>query len=108
MRKQKAIMIGSYATLVLIGGIIGYVVAHSMISLIASTLCALLLLTCSFFIWQDSETAYRIALMLVLSLFLFFGYRFLLTYKLMPAGIMTLISVSLLSYLFVERKQVDF
>ena len=105
--KQKSIVIGCYATLVLIGGVIGYVVAHSLISLIMSSIFAALLLGCSVFIWKGHLTAYHTAMAIVFCLLAFFCYRFLLTNKLVPAGIMALISGALLAYLAAVRKQMS-
>lgn len=103
--KQKSLIIGSYATLILIGGVIGFVVAHSLISLIVSSLFALFLFVCSIFIWKGHSRAFQIAMMTVFCLFLFFSYRFLLTNKLAPAGIMSCISGALFVYLAATRKQ---
>lgn len=103
--KQKAILIGCYAGLILIGGIIGHVVAHSLISLIVSSIFALLLFACSVLTWKGNRLAYQCATVLVFSLFAFFSYRFFLTHKLAPAGIMAMISGCLFIYLLATRKR---
>lgn len=103
--KQKSIVIGCYAGLILIGGIIGHVVAQSLISLIVSSLFAFLLFACSSLTWKGSRLAYHFATALVFCLFAFFVYRLLLTYKLAPAGIMALISGCLFIYLLAARKK---
>jgi uncharacterized membrane protein (UPF0136 family) len=105
--KQKSIVIACYATLVLIGGIIGYVVAHSSVSLIMSGLFAILLYGCSAFVWRGNLMAYNLATSAIFCLLAFFCYRFLLTNKLAPAGIMSLISGGLLVYLVAARKQLS-
>jgi uncharacterized membrane protein (UPF0136 family) len=105
--KQKSIVIGCYATLIFIGGLIGYLVAHSVISLIVSTLFTLLLFGCSIFVWKEHLPAYYTAIATVFCLSAFFCYRFFLTYKLAPAGIMTLISAGLFIYLIAFRKQLS-
>jgi len=102
--KQKAILVGCYALLNLVGGTIGYVVAHSLISLIASSFFALCLLICSLFIGKKQMVAYHIATFLTACLFTFFTYRFLLTYKFIPGGMMALISGILLTYLIRAKK----
>lgn len=105
--KQKAIVIGCYAVLILVGGLIGYLVAHSLMSLVMSSLFACLLLSCCFGIWKGYSPAYDAALVLIFCLFLFFGYRFLITYKLAPSGILALVSAGLLTYLLIARKQIS-
>jgi uncharacterized membrane protein (UPF0136 family) len=105
--KQNSILIGCYASLILVGGMIGYLAAHSMISLIASSLFALLLFFCSVLIWNGYLTAYHSAMGLIFCLLFFFVYRFSLTYKMAPAGIMAIISAVLFLYLAAARKQMS-
>lgn len=105
--KQKAIVIGCYTLLVLIGGLIGFFIAHSLISLIASSVFTLLLLSCSALVWKGHVAAYHTAMGVIFCLFLFFSYRFALTHKLMPAGIMALMSGCLFIYLAITRKQIS-
>lgn len=102
--KQKSIVIGCYATLNILGGIMGYVIAHSLTSLIASGAIACILFICMAFIWKGNQKAYYIATAIVGCLCLFFAYRFSLTYKLAPGGIMALISGGLFFYLMIQRK----
>jgi uncharacterized membrane protein (UPF0136 family) len=103
--KEKAIIIGCYAILILIGGIIGHVVANSLASLIASSLIALILFSCTALIWKGNMAAYHTATVLIASLLAFFTYRFFLTYKLAPGGVMAMISGVLFIYLFMQRKK---
>ncbi len=103
--KQRSIVIGCYALLIFIGGIIGYFVANSLISLIVSSMFALSLMICTALVWKGSLTAYHIATTLTFLLFAFFSYRFFLTYKLAPAGIMAVLSGCLFAYLFATRQR---
>lgn len=103
--KKKSIVIGCYALLILIGGIIGYIVANSLASLIASSVIALILFGCAGLIWKENMIAYQIAITLVACLVAFFTYRFFLSYKLAPGGIMAIISGVLWIYLFTQRKK---
>lgn len=103
--KQKSIIIAIYAALILIGGIIGYVVAGSIMSIIMATLFSVVLFGCSLLVWHGNTMAYTIATSLVFSLLLFFGYRYYLTSKIAPAGIMALISVFLFAYLAITREE---
>lgn len=102
--KTKSIVVGIYAALVFLGGIMGYLIAGSLMSIIMSGVFALLLFICTFLIWNGNQTAYDIALGLLLCLLVFFCYRFLQSYKMMPAGMMTLLTAIVLSYLAVVRK----
>lgn len=102
--KKKAIIIGCYSILILIGGIIGYVIANSLASLIASSLIALILLGCTALVWKGNLVAYHTTTLLTACLLIFFTYRFFLSYKVAPAGIMALISGILLIYLVAQRK----
>lgn len=103
--KQKAIIVGCYAFLILIGGIMGYIIANSLASLIGSSIIALLLSICTAFIWRRNLIAYHLATFITACLLGFFTYRFLLTYKLAPGGIMAIISGILFTYLFIQRKK---
>lgn len=104
--KQKSLLIGCYALFILAGGITGYVLAGSLMSIVVSSLFTLLLLSCCYFISQGSMTAYNFATLLVGCLFFFFAYRFSITFKIAPAGIMTMLSFGLLVNLLISRKRI--
>ncbi len=103
--KKKAVLIGCYASLILIGGIIGYVLANSLASLIASSVITFILFGCAALIWKGNVIAYQTATFVVACLLAFFTYRFFLSYKLAPGGMMALISGVLFIYLFMQRKK---
>lgn len=103
--KLKSLIVASYAALILIGGIIGYLVAGSFISIIVSAIFAIVLFGCSYLIYRENTMAYTIATSLVFTLMLFFGYRYFVTFKIAPAGIMTLISGALFAYLAITREE---
>lgn len=105
--KQKALIIGCYAIFILIGGIMGYMIANSLASLISSSTIALILFSCAFLIWRENVPAYNATALLVAFLFVFFSYRFFLSYKLMPGGVMALLSATLLAYLLTQRKKMS-
>lgn len=102
--KKKAVIISCYALLIFLGGMIGHLVANSFASLIASSVSAFLLLSCAFFIWRGNARAFYIATFLITCLLVFFTYRFFLTHKLAPGGVMALISGALLTYFYLQRK----
>lgn len=82
-----------YALLVLIGGLIGYIKAQSFASLVMSlSSVAALGLSC-WLMMKNKRAGYFLALAVIGILGLFFVYRFVMTVKLMPAGIMALASM---------------
>lgn len=86
--KKSAIFVVVYAILVFIGGLMGFLKANSLPSLIMSGSFAFLLLDCAYFIWRGYNKALIIAIGLQLLLLVFFCYRFYLSFKFMPAGMM--------------------
>lgn len=97
--KKKSIIIGSYAILVIIGGVIGAIVAQSAASLIASGIFGLLLLICAACTWRGFPLAETAATVLVGLLFAFFTYRYFLAFKLFPGAVMAVISLAVLGFL---------
>jgi uncharacterized membrane protein (UPF0136 family) len=86
------IAVGLYAALLLVGGVIGYLMAGSSASLAMGTACALLF---GVLASQKGKMASYATFGLTLLLLLFFGYRFALAFKFMPAGLMALVSLLL-------------
>lgn len=87
------VVTGIYAFLVTIGGIIGYKQAHSHMSLYMGLIFGISLMLSSLFMLYGKKVAYIVALVLISALTLFFGYRFALTEKFMPAGFMLILSI---------------
>ena len=106
--KLAALTTLTYGFMVLTGGVVGYIQAKSMPSLINGIIFGIGLLICSKFIWQGSIPAGYISGGMTLLLALFFGYRFLSTNKFMPGGVMLIVSslalVLLLLGLFLKSK----
>lgn len=91
--KNKALITIIYALIVTAGGVIGYVTAGSIPSLVMGLAFGLLLLGSGWAITQKSTLGYFSATALSGILALFFIYRFALTWKVMPAGMMALLSL---------------
>ncbi|CAF23704.1 TMEM14 family protein [Candidatus Protochlamydia amoebophila] len=93
-----------YAIIVLIGGIVGHAVANSLASLIASSITAAILLGCGYLVHKGQSWGYYGTLLIAGLLLAFFGYRFSLSYKFMPAGLMLVLTTALLAYLLTNLK----
>lgn len=90
------IAIGVYASLLFVGGFIGYLMAHSVPSLVMGIVSASIFAVLSF---QKSMLAARLTMGLTALMTGFFAYRFILTSKFFPAGFMSIVSLSLLMWL---------
>ncbi|MBM3191873.1 MAG: hypothetical protein FJZ63_04395 [Chlamydiae bacterium] len=95
--------LGLFAILLLSGGFYGFVKAHSTLSLAVSSCFGILFLVCSYGVHKEKIQALYVAAGSICSLNLFFLYRFLKTFKFMPAGLFviltTLLGIPLFSYL---------
>ncbi len=92
------IVLGVYAVLLAVGGVIGYTKAGSRPSLIAglaSAVAALIALVLSFL---SSDWGLGLGALLAILLAVFFGYRFAVkTRKFMPAGLLAVVSLIVLA-----------
>lgn len=95
-----------YALLILIGGIMGHVMAASTTSLIMGIIFGAFLLLTAIGTWKDHLLPAYFGVLLILVLDGFFTYRFLYTLSFFPAGLMCLISlIALVLVVFFLRKQ---
>lgn len=97
--KKSAIIVLIYASLILVGGMIGYAHAHSNASLIAGVTSSILLILSAYAMLKDYYPGYISSLLITASLVAFFFYRFSLSYKFMPSGMMCVISIAVLGTL---------
>lgn len=102
---MKKITIGTsiYALLILTGGMIGYLKANSLMSLIMGGSFAVLLLLSAISMIKNQVLGYFSAIILTSALTVFFGYRFFTSWKMMPAGMMLILSVAMLGLLFAPK-----
>lgn len=82
-----------FGALTIIGGVIGYVKAGSLPSIIAGSITGLLLLVAGWILPGNRTTGLIIALIVSLLLAAQFIPKFVRTKSLMPAGLMSLLSV---------------
>lgn len=85
--------VGIYALLLFVGGMIGHYTAGSLASLVMGSAFALAFGVLAF---QKGKTVHYITLGLTAVMMLFFGYRYSLSFKFMPAGLMSVLSFLLL------------
>lgn len=94
-----------YSIFLLAGGMTGYLLAGSLISIYLSTGFTLALLGCTEGMRRQHILARSIALWLISSLFFFFSWRYLKTGSLFPAGLMALISMNVWIGLILIRRR---
>ena len=83
-----------YGILVAAGGVMGYVKSKSRPSLISGILFGALLIGCSVFMLNGDVRATYVALVLSLVLLAIFFFRFRVSRKFMPAGLMIILSLA--------------
>lgn len=102
MTKAAYVVLG-YGLLIFVGGMIGFAQAHSNGSLIAGSIFSLLLIISAVMLYRKVVIGYFFSVGLTVLLIAFFGYRFFLTHKMMPAGMMCAVSLAVLSTLIFYR-----
>ena len=101
--KTSAMIVFVYGLLVLVGGVMGYVKAKSLPSLISGILFGVLLLISGVGIQEGAKLSFAIALALTVVLMLIMGLRFVKSKKFMPAGLITLLSAITALLLMMEK-----
>ena len=93
-----------YAILVAVGGIMGYVKAQSSASLIAGVLSGVILVGSAIAMMKDSyQTGWWIALIVTLLLLGRFAFAALNQFKMMPGGMVIILSLIVLIVLLTNR-----
>lgn len=104
--KTNACIIFAYSLIVIAGGIIGYTTAGSVPSLVMGLAFGLLLLGSGWAMLKKSTLAHFSAVTLSAILALFFLYRFAITWKIMPAGMMAIVSLLVLAFFFIPKRRI--
>lgn len=81
-----------FAIVVFSGGLVGFITAHSLPSLLAGTIFGSLLIVSCSKMFKHIAKAQLLALFQSVVLGAFFAYRYLSSYKFIPAGLMVIIS----------------
>jgi uncharacterized membrane protein (UPF0136 family) len=96
-----------YALLVFLGGIFGYVKAGSTASLIMGVIFAVALSTSAFAMFNEKVIGFVMAAATTALLAAFFLYRFFISYHFMPAGLMSGLSLVVLTILYMNRRKLS-
>lgn len=91
--RLQLILLGIYSIAILSGGVIGYLKANSLVSLIMGVSFTLILIFSIWAIALNRMMGNYSALGVSTTLFFFFTYRFLGSYALFPAGVMMALSL---------------
>lgn len=101
---KNSYLVAVYGLIILIGGLIGFLKAQSLPSLIAGLSFAILLLFCAWGIKKNYLLGYIGSVVTSGLLAVFFGFRFYNSGSFMPAGLMVILSVVVFVWLLVKRK----
>jgi uncharacterized membrane protein (UPF0136 family) len=104
-QRATALLVIFFGILTLVGGLMGYVSASSLPSLIAGSLAGTLLIISGIAMWKRSVLGYFAACALCVILLIFFGNRFWQTGKLMPPGLMTFASLGVFILLITSKSK---
>lgn len=88
-----------YAVLMALGGAVGFLIRGSFPSLVAGLGFSALLALSSWLIHKKAASGFPLAMVLTITLTLFFTYRFCISYAFFPAGLMTIVSLFVLTLL---------
>lgn len=89
----------TYGILAIIGGIIGYIKANSQVSLFSGIISGLLLILAAYLQIQGQAWALILAVLVTVSLVIFFALRLAKTRKFMPAGLMVILGMLALTFM---------
>ena len=97
----------AYAALLVAGGVMGYVKAKSVMSLVMSLAAAIAIVFGVMFAQTNKSAGYGICGAVALALSIFFGYRFATTGSMMPglpALVLSVVALGLLAYAHLSGK----
>ena len=103
--QRAAVILGLYALLVFLGGVVGYVNAASRMSLVMGSVFGLLVLGCAFALYKAKKAALWFALGLVFLLDAFFTFKFAKNPQFFPSGLFSFLSLAALMTLVVQLRK---
>jgi len=92
-----------YAALVMLGGVIGYVKARSLPSILGGDVGAVLLAVAGYGMGRGQAWGLPLAVVLILGLLVFFGLRYARLRAFMPGGLMAILSLLALAGVLLTR-----
>lgn len=104
--KQLSYFVITYAIILLFGGLIGFIKAGSIASLLMSNVFCGALLICAVGMKRSFSWGFYGAFALSVMLVTFFAYRFFLTQQFMPSGLMLLLSAMMVGRLLYTKTQI--
>jgi uncharacterized membrane protein (UPF0136 family) len=91
------VVLGIYAVLLAVGGVIGFLKARSHASLISGVLSAIFAVVALVLMRMNNPIGTPLALLLAITLFVLFGYRYAIHNKrFMPSGMLAVVSAVVL------------
>ena len=102
--RTAAIIVTAYGILTFLGGVIGFVLSSSLMSLVMGSIFGILLILSGVLIYKKRVYASYSAIVLSLLLAGFFIPRFIKTMHFFPAGLMALCSLVIVSFLILQGK----
>jgi len=102
--KLNGIVILIYGIIILTGGIMGHIKAASTASLASGIIFGLLLILSSGMIFLNKKSGLILALVSTFLLDGFFSFRFMLTKKLIPSGLLCFLSLLILVFLVTRMR----
>ena len=102
--RAPGIVILVYGLLVLGGGIIGYITAGSVASLIGGSALGIALSTSGLGVLRGKDMGFLMAPILTVLLTVFFGYRFAQSGEFIPSGLMTVLGLVVVILYFALRR----
>jgi len=106
MLQIAQVVLGIYGMLLIVGGVMGMVKAGSLVSVIAGGIAGVIALVGLWVSLSDPATGLLIGALLALVLTGMFINRFMATRKLMPAGMVLILSLVVGILMLVARQQV--
>lgn len=103
--KARGYLVIVYGLLLFIGGLIGHLKANSKMSLIMGSISAILAIGLGYGMLKNWAYGKMGALALATALFFFFLYRFSLTMRFMPPGLMAIISLIVIAALLIDNRK---
>lgn len=94
MQKYIPTIVLTYGALLFLGGLIGYFQTGSKISFVAGFVTSLVCFGGGLAMQKGWKGGLLISLTITALMTLFFGYRFFVTFKLMPGGIFAFLSLA--------------